>query len=58
MQFFQCNLTKEFEKRPCIYAITNKITGKIYVGKTINLYSRHYTYKYKFYSNSKDINDF
>jgi predicted GIY-YIG superfamily endonuclease len=57
MKLFNCRETIIFKQQPCIYAITNKINGKIYIGKTINLYRRHYSYKYSFQNkNFKQMN--
>lgn len=58
MKLFDCTLTKCFEKRPCIYAITNKCNGKIYVGKTKNLYFRHYQYMYDYRKKTGNINEY
>jgi len=34
-------ITHKHHKVSCIYSITNKINGKIYIGQTVNLYSRY-----------------
>jgi group I intron endonuclease len=48
MQLFQ--YVNDFNKVSCIYAITNKINGKIYIGKTINFQKRHYQHKRAFFN--------
>jgi len=40
---------KDYSEEPCIYAITNKVNGKIYIGKTKCFKIRHYQHKYSFF---------
>ena len=46
---------KDYSRKPCIYAITNKINGKIYIGKTKCFKIRHYQHKYSFFSKNGNI---
>jgi len=47
------------KNRPCIYAIINKMNGKIYIGKTSCIYKRCYQYLNAFKKNDNNkINSF
>lgn len=59
MKLFNCRETLEFKRVPCIYGITNKKDGRVYVGKTRCLYKRHYSYRYHYEKNtSTHINNY
>lgn len=47
-----------FKKISCIYAITNKVNGKLYIGRTINFQFRHWQYVRAFKAGTHVINDY